>query len=72
MSHSQLGQDLQVLSFYNNKKSGFYIEIGASDGIYLSNTYLLEQNNWNGICVEPIPKNFNLLKKKQTKLFMLR
>ena len=41
---------------------GFFIEIGASDGINLSNTYLLETKyNWKGICVEPIPKNYEKL-----------
>jgi FkbM family methyltransferase len=61
-SYSQIGQDLEVLKFYNNKTNGFFIEIGASDGIELSNTYLLEKNyNWKGICVEPIPKKFKLL-----------
>jgi FkbM family methyltransferase len=62
MSYSQLGQDLEVLKFYNNKKNGFFIEIGANDGIELSNTYLLEKTyNWKGICVEPIPTKFKLL-----------
>ena len=62
MSRSQLGQDLTVLKFYNNKRDGYFIEIGASDGIKLSNTYLLEsQYGWKGICVEPIPNNYNKL-----------
>lgn len=62
MSNSQLGQDLEVIKFYNNKKNGFFIEIGASDGIILSNTYLLEkQYKWNGICCEPIPNKFKKL-----------
>lgn len=66
MSYSQLGQDLNVLNFYANKKNGFYIEIGANDGITLSNTYLLATRyNWKGICVEPNPKNFNLLCKNR-------
>lgn len=65
-SYSQLNQDLEVLKFYNNKKGGFFIEIGASDGIELSNTYLLEKNyNWTGICVEPIPSRFELLCKNR-------
>jgi hypothetical protein len=62
MSKSQLGQDLEVLKFYKNKKNGFFIEIGASDGIQLSNTHLLEtQYNWKGICCEPIPFHYEKL-----------
>jgi FkbM family methyltransferase len=66
MSYSQIGQDLEVLKFYNNKTEGFFIEIGASDGIEFSNTLLLEKMyNWKGICVEPIPKRFELLCKNR-------
>jgi len=66
MSFSQNGQDLRVIQFYNNKEDGFFIEIGASDGIELSNTYLLETTyKWRGICCEPIPKRFeNLVKNR--------
>jgi FkbM family methyltransferase len=63
MSKSQLKQDLNVLKFYNDKQDGFFVEIGASDGISLSNTYLLEKSyNWTGICVEPVPHDFLKLK----------
>jgi len=62
MSFSQLGQDLKVIDFYKNKKDGFFIEIGANDGINLSNTYLLEKEyNWKGICCEPLPHIFDQL-----------
>ena len=63
MSKSQLNQDLNVLKFYNNKRDGFFVEIGASDGVTLSNTHLLEKSyKWKGICVEPIPHDFLQLK----------
>ena len=66
MSCSQLGQDLEVIKYYKYKKNGYFIEIGASDGIKLSNTYLLEQKyNWTGICVEPIPDKYKLLCKNR-------
>jgi len=62
MSFSQIGQDLKVLDFYNKKENGFFIEIGASDGIELSNTYLLETKyKWKGICCEAIPDRFEKL-----------
>jgi len=70
MSYSQLGQDLNVLKIYNNKKSGFFLEIGANDGIFFSNTYLLEKEyDWSGICVEPIPTVFEKLVMNRPKSF---
>uniref|UniRef100_A0A6C0HMY1 Methyltransferase FkbM domain-containing protein n=1 Tax=viral metagenome TaxID=1070528 RepID=A0A6C0HMY1_9ZZZZ len=61
-SISQINQDIQVLSFYNRKHSGYFIEIGASDGIEISNTYLMERDyKWKGICVEPIPYHYEKL-----------
>ena len=66
MSRSQLGQDISVITFYNNKYNGYFVEIGASSGIALSNTYLLETKyNWKGICVEPIPFEYNELVKNR-------
>ena len=52
---SQNNQDLFVLYFthYAGKK-GFYVEIGAGDGVKISNTYLLEKADWQGIIVDPI------------------
>jgi FkbM family methyltransferase len=66
MSFSQLGQDLAVVDFYKQKEGGYFIEVGASDGIQLSNTFLLETKyKWKGICCEPIPIRFeNLVKNR--------
>ena len=65
-SYSQIQQDLRVLSFYDNKMNGFFVEIGANDGITLSNTYLLEKDfNWTGICIEALPDKFNELIKNR-------
>jgi FkbM family methyltransferase len=66
MSTSQLGQDMEVLKFYNNKEGGFFVDIGANDGIEFSNTFLLERNyEWKGICAEPNPEVFKLLVKNR-------
>lgn len=66
MSTSQLGQDMEVLKFYNNKEGGFFVDIGANDGIEFSNTFLLERKyEWKGICAEPNPEVFKLLVKNR-------
>jgi FkbM family methyltransferase len=53
-SKSQIGQDLFVISHLNFKKNGFFVEFGATNGIDLSNTYILEKNfEWKGILAEP-------------------
>jgi len=56
---SQLGQDIWVIERCKLKRGGFFVEVGAADGILLSNTWLLERHfGWRGICVEPNPKFF--------------
>ena len=54
LSESQIFQDLFVINELDFKENGFFVEIGAADGKYLSNTYLLEKEfNWDGLVVEP-------------------
>jgi len=53
-SKSQFRQDLFVLSELDFKTNGFFVEFGATNGIDLSNTYLLEREfGWTGILAEP-------------------
>jgi len=65
-SYSQLGQDLAVLEHFGDISGGYFVDIGANDGITLSNTYLLEtQYAWNGICIEPQNETYNRLEKNR-------
>lgn len=53
---SQAYQDMFILTMLNGKENGSYVEIGASDGKVLSNTYLLEkQYKWWGVSVDIEP-----------------
>ncbi len=52
------------LKKYLNFSDGFFIELGAHDGITQSNTFYYEKKyNWKGILIEPVPKLFNYCKK---------
>lgn len=54
-SYSQNGQDRYVAeTVFNGKRDGFFVEAGAGDGLWISNTLLLERRyGWSGILVEP-------------------
>src|SRR5258708_349599 len=65
--YSQDGQDKYLdQKIFARKTKGFFVEIGANDGIKFSNTYFLEKyRDWNGICVEPHPTAFERLTKNR-------
>lgn len=54
-SLSQFGEDVVAIRYFKLKRGGIYVDIGAYDGVYLSNTAMLElQYGWRGVLVEPI------------------
>ena len=53
-SRAQLFQDLFVLHELEHKRGGYFVEFGATDGVTLSNTLLLEaEYGWRGLLAEP-------------------
>ena len=67
LSRSQLGQDLWVLEQLSWKQGGYFVEFGATDGVLLSNSWLLEKHfSWRGICAEPNPKLFERLQQNRS------
>lgn len=48
------------------KRGGFFIELGANDGVFQSNTAFLEkQRDWKGILIEPSRLGFELCQKNR-------
>jgi len=61
------------LTSYLNKlgEKGFYLEVGAADGISQSNTYNLERlGNWTGILIEPDIDIYKLCRKNRPNNFI--
>ena len=55
------------------KREGFYVEVGANDPHSGSQTWLLEQNGWRGVLVEPQAALCEKLRRerKSLKLFQV-
>ena len=62
---SQNGEDILLWAFFGDQFRGTYIDVGAFDGIHLSNTYSFEREGWRGVCVEPHPKYFQICKQNR-------
>lgn len=66
LSKAQIFQDLFVLFQTKEKRSGFFVEFGAGNGIDLSNTHLLEKKfGWSGILAEPAQSWHNALRNER-------
>jgi len=65
--YSQYEQDQWLFeNFYKVKLGGTFIEVGADDGVDKSNTYFFEnQLDWTGLCIEPSPDRFKLLRENR-------
>jgi FkbM family methyltransferase len=64
--YSQYGQDKWLYdNLFKDRKEGFFIEIGADDGIDKSNTLFFEKLGWKGICIEPSLERYKTLRKNR-------
>ena len=55
-SLNQLDRKLEKYVDYDN---GYFVELGANDGVTQSNSLYFEKyRNWCGLLVEPTPQNF--------------
>lgn len=48
--------DLKILPYLKDIENGFFVEAGALDGLFMSNTKILEDLGWKGLLIEPSPK----------------
>lgn len=55
---SQHGEDFLLWSVFGDQPTGFFVDIGAFDGVLFSNTLSFEQAGWQGVCVEAHPVYF--------------
>ena len=63
VSYAQNFEDVILNRIFKNKKSGFYIDVGAHHPIYDSITKAFYDRGWRGINIEPVSEFFELLKE---------
>ncbi|NER19687.1 MAG: FkbM family methyltransferase [Symploca sp. SIO1C2] len=65
ITYSQHKEDCEIATMLNDfdLTTGIYIDVGANQPSYISNTYLFYRKGLNGILIEPDESNFSLLQK---------
>ena len=65
-AQGQLMQDLWALWELGEKREGFFVEFGATNGITMSNSHILEKTyGWKGILAEPNPEYHERLARER-------
>ena len=63
MYYSQQNEDRVLHEKFLNYRNGFFIELGAMNGVTFSNTLFFEKNlGWNGVLIEPTNQYNDLIK----------
>lgn len=66
-TYAQHGEDTRLWSYFDGKKNGHYIDIGANDPVIDSVSKSFYDAGWRGINVEPLVGHATALRKAQPK-----
>jgi len=65
--YSSLNQLDRKLEKYVDYDNGYFVELGANDGVTQSNSLYFEKyRNWRGLLVEPAPQNYLKCRKNRS------
>lgn len=62
-SYSQEGEDMILRRIFENKGTGFYVDVGAHHPQRFSNTYFFYKNGWRGINIDARPGSMDQFNK---------
>ena len=60
LSFSQEGEDIILARYFEGRKSGFYVDVGAHHPQRFSNTFSLYMNGWRGINIDATPGSMEM------------
>ena len=61
--YSQNNEEQVILNYFSNQNQGIFLDIGANDGITLSNVRALAEKGWKGALIEPSKISYNKAKE---------
>lgn len=62
---SEFGEDSLIWQLLDRQTTGFFIEVGAYDGVTLSVSAAFEAIGWTGLLIEAIPERFEMCKRSR-------
>jgi len=60
--YGQHQEDVYIKSLFPDNYTGVCVDVGAYDGVNMSNTYYFEKNGWRCLCIEPILEEYQKCK----------
>jgi FkbM family methyltransferase len=64
-SYAQEGEDRILMRYFDGRKKGFYLDVGAHHPRLYSNTYLFYNKGWNGINIDAMPGSMEIFNKQR-------
>ena len=66
-SYAQEGEDRILMRYFDGRKKGFYLDVGAHHPKLYSNTYLFYNQGWNGINIDAMPGSMEIFNKQRSR-----
>ena len=60
--YGQHGEDKVIESYFPSGYKGVCVDVGAYNGVEMSNSYYFELRGWQCLCIEPIPVQYEICK----------
>jgi FkbM family methyltransferase len=66
-SYSQEGEDMVLRRLFEDRQTGFYVDVGAHHPKRFSNTYFFYKRGWSGINIDAMPGSMERFRKTRSR-----